>query len=180
MNTMLPFVSFEKTASCLDFRRLGLQRSEAYQILNVITGRDTDPRKLKDPAVLMWMGYPRALLEYGFTVAFEWRSRGYQDFMAERFNSEFTLMICEKVVRPHWLGDQKLHASHRAALLAKDPAHYSQFRWKEVPGIDYYWPPPAELALRETHGHEDLSREALADAVHEDGLRRNQLLGNQD
>ena len=178
MQTFLPYVGFEKTAQVLDYRRLGKQRVEAYQLLNIVTGRTTSAAWRRHPAALMWRGYPRALLEYGFTIAFEWRRRGYQDFMVERFNSEFCSMICEKIVRPHWLGDQRLHSSHRASLLAKEPAHYQQFRWKETPEIDYYWPAPAELSLR-TNEQKDIEREHVADAVRQDGDGRDQLLADQ-
>ena len=37
MQTFLPYPSFEETASILDYRRLGKQRVEGFQILNIIT-----------------------------------------------------------------------------------------------------------------------------------------------
>lgn len=42
--------------------------------------------------------------------------------------------------RPPWLGDERVHSSHRANLLRKKYAHYSQFGWKETPVKGYYWP----------------------------------------
>jgi hypothetical protein len=48
---------------------------------------------------------------------------------------------------PAWLGDERLHASHRRCLLAKDPAHYGPLFPHDAPtprGADgkwpYYWP----------------------------------------
>lgn len=36
MQTFLPYISFEESAACLDYRRLGKQRLEAKQLLNAI------------------------------------------------------------------------------------------------------------------------------------------------
>lgn len=30
---------------------------------------------------------------------------------------------------PPWLGDERVHASHQASLLRKDPAHYRGWHW---------------------------------------------------
>jgi hypothetical protein len=40
------------------------------------------------------------------------------------------------------LGKQRVECLqiHRAALLAKDPAWYGQYGWKEEPKIEYWWP----------------------------------------
>lgn len=144
MQTFLPYVDFKRTAKVLDMRRLGKQRVEAYQILLVITGKRPDSRWRNHPAVRMWSGYEVALLDYAFAVVFEWRERGYQDTMLSTLNSEFCALNSAKVVRPHWLGDRRLHSSHRAALLRKDFEHYSKIkpRWKEEPNVDYFWPEP--------------------------------------
>ena len=39
MQTFLPYKSFNKSFKVLDYRRLGKQRVEAMQILNVLLGR---------------------------------------------------------------------------------------------------------------------------------------------
>jgi len=41
MQTFLPFPDFKKSASCLDYKRLGKQRVEGLQILNAIQGETT-------------------------------------------------------------------------------------------------------------------------------------------
>ena len=46
----------------------------------------------------------------------------------------------ELVVMPSWLGRGDFHASHRAALLAKDPDWYGQLGWSEPPVVAYVWP----------------------------------------
>ena len=60
MQTFLPFSDFEKSAKALDYRRLGKQRIEAYQIWKVLTGQTTAWKN--HPAVKMWQGYEQALL----------------------------------------------------------------------------------------------------------------------
>jgi len=56
-------------------------------------------------------------------------------------------LVSESALKPPWLGDQKFHASHRAALLFKEPRFYLKFAWKEEPAIPnekgslpYVWP----------------------------------------
>ena len=41
MQTFLPYPDFKKSASCLDYKRLGKQRVEGLQILNAIQGDTT-------------------------------------------------------------------------------------------------------------------------------------------
>jgi len=128
MQTFLPYSNFEKSSKCLDYRRLGKQRPEVKQILNAILYH-TGWRN--HPIVKMWTGYEEALKYYGNCVIHEWCERGYVNNME--------LFPVRNVVYPPWLGMEKFHSSHRAALLAKDFKWYSQFGWKEEPKIDYIW-----------------------------------------
>ena len=41
---------------------------------------------------------------------------------------------------PRWLGDKRLHRSHRSKLLAKDPLHYGRFFTDVPPDVEYFWP----------------------------------------
>lgn len=132
MQTFLPFPDFAKTASVLDYRRLGKQRVEAWQILRSITEGDY-PNWRHHPAVKMWRGYPDALAAYMNTCIEEWIRRGYRNTMLIR-------SVPQHLILPPWLGDPAFHASHRAALLFKEPTHYSQFDWPETPQIAYIWP----------------------------------------
>lgn len=132
MQTFLPYPNFFDCAVCLDTKRLGKQRVECFQILNTLTGKSKGWSS--HPAVTMWRGYEQCLMEYTNVMILEWVSRGYR-------NTMFTYAVahgCSK--RPPWLGDHKLHSSHRAALLYKLYDHYSQFNWVEAPKLDYVWP----------------------------------------
>ena len=137
MQTFLPYKSFEKTAECLDYRRLGKQRVEALQIFNALTGVPTKSGKsytgwLNHPAVIMWKGYEEALLLYKNKMIEEWILRGYNNTMD-------MIGLPDDIEMPRWLGNSKLHASHRSNLLRKDYEYYSKFNWEESDDMEYYW-----------------------------------------
>lgn len=95
------------------------------------------------PATRMWRGFPDALVEYGLIMTIEWRERGFDDTCRDKihaFATKTKFEDDEEIAYPPWLGDERLHSSHRAALLYKSPDHYSQFNWTETPKQDYYWP----------------------------------------
>lgn len=137
MQTFLPYPDFARSVRCLDNRRLGKQRVEAYQILRTLE-RFNDPQRpgwRNHPAVLMWRGYEDALRLYMNTAITEWIGRGFRNTM--------TLAPIEGTPdMPPWFGDPAFHAAHRANLLRKDPAYYGQFGWTEAPTMPYIWPAP--------------------------------------
>lgn len=137
MQTFLPYPDFKKSAKVLDFRRLGKQRGEVYQILRTI--RYSGGWR-KHPAVKMWKGYERALIEYGLIVCKEWKKRGYVDNMAKRIKEEFPGYLKREIVYPPWFGNEKFHSSHRKALIYKNPTWYKTFWPDEIGELNYYWP----------------------------------------
>lgn len=132
MQTFVPSdISFRECARILDYRRLGKQRVEAFQILNALK---TGMAWANHPATKMWRGYEAALRQYMGAMIDEWIDRGYNNTMIRpRVSSTFK--------QPHWWGGP-IHSTHRAALLHKDPEHYGQFNWTEEPVLDYHWPEP--------------------------------------
>lgn len=136
MQTFLPYPSFQESAACLDYRRLGKQRVEAWQILQTLTGKSSG--WANHPSVKMWEGYENALCLYGLRMCLEWIKRDYKDTLYNRIHS----FVVEDVNSPFppWLGNESFHASHRSNLLRKDPVHYSQFGWTEAPDLPYVWP----------------------------------------
>ncbi len=148
MQTFLPDPDLRRCARLLDDRRLGKQRVETFQILRALTWRSYGWKN--HPAVVMWRGHVPALVLYGLVVCDEWRRRGYADTVAASllaFTGGRTPRWRDLLARgalPPWLGDPVLHASHRAALLRKDPVHYEALH----PGAhvdedltaDYVWP----------------------------------------
>ena len=147
MQTFLPYESFTQTAKCLDYRRLGKQRVEAKQILQILTNETDKPGWRNHPAVLMWQGSAYWLATYGETICFEWISRGYKDTLQPYFlDKEYWLAGTEKYSKyPDWLGNEKFHRSHQSNLVRKDPEFYGP-QFPGVPSdIDYWWPTKKEM-----------------------------------
>lgn len=132
MQTFLPYSDFKKTAEILDYRRLGKQRVETYQVLNILLGRTESKGWVNHPVTKMWRGYEEALKLYqNFTIS-EWINRGYKN------NMSFENVNESKIVMPSWMGDERIHRSHRSNLLRKDFQYYSQY-FDEPTDIEYYW-----------------------------------------
>ena len=81
MQTFLPYSNFSKSLSVLDWRRLGKQRVEAHQVLNVLLGRTNTQGWRNHPITRMWDGYEDALKLYFNLCVKEWISRGYNNNM---------------------------------------------------------------------------------------------------
>lgn len=133
MQTFLPYHNFEETAKCLDYRRLGKQRVEAKQILNILLNRTTSNAWKHHPAVIMWKGYENCLKYYYNCIVNEWVFRGYKNTMQLEF-------VEIPITYPKWFFYEDLFASHRSNLLRKNFAYYSQFGWQEKDNLPYIWP----------------------------------------
>ena len=154
MQTFLPYESFIRSAQCLDMRRLGKQRVEAYQLL-LLMGKPEQKGWRNHPAFKMWEGFDLALAQYGMDMCQEWVRRGYKDTLHPKF-LEYYIEYGVNSYRgnknyPLWLGDYRFHSSHRSSLLYKDYDWYSEFGWTEKPAVPikvtkqgvtlpYYWP----------------------------------------
>lgn len=136
MQTFLPYANFVESAQCLDNKRLGKQRVEAWQIYQCLT-KQGSLRWKNHPAVKMWNGQLTLLRKYGIAICNEWIKRGFKDTMLVRFQNIVPIINC---YTPFWLGNKKFHSSHRSNLLRKDFTYYSQFGWKEDNTLPYYWP----------------------------------------
>ena len=128
MQTFLPYPTFEFTAKTLDWKRLGKQRVEGMQIINAI---EKDTGWKHHPIVNMWKPYVNALKHYTNIMIAEWIRRGY--------NNNMKIYDVNNIIKPHWLGKEEFHSSHRANLLRKDREYYSQFNWQENPESPYVW-----------------------------------------
>ena len=139
MNTFLPYSDFVKSAQCLDYRRLGKQRVEAWQIYLALTKKNYGWKN--HPIVKMWNGYELALLYYGLCICNEWIKRGYKDSLQDKFLQECwnRLHFKEKYKEPYWLNNKKFHSAMRSNLLRKDKKYYSKFSWQEKDNLPYYW-----------------------------------------
>jgi hypothetical protein len=134
MQTFLPYPDFQESARVLDYRRLGKQRVEGMQILNIISGRVPDSRWKNHPAVKMWAGYENALMAYTNTMISEWIDRGYKNNME--------LYKPGGIKYPWWFGNENFHRSHRSRLIEKDKDFYLPL-FPDDEGYNsskYFWP----------------------------------------
>jgi Pyrimidine dimer DNA glycosylase len=136
VQTFLPYEEFVDSARSLDMKRLGKQRVEAWQIWLALSGGKSGWKN--HPAVKMWRGHEWWLLLYAIEVCVEWISRGYNDTLLPKFVAAIESIPIGDY--PLWLGDKRVHTSHRANLIRKLPNHYKAHGWSEDPLTGYYWP----------------------------------------
>lgn len=132
---MMTFVTSSSLIECaksLDYKRLGKQRVEAYQILRTLKGHSHGWKN--HPAVKMWEGHTDALALYMNAMIEEWVSRGYKNTMKIEdvpTDSPF----------PWWFTWKPLQESHRASLKRKAPSEYTHFEVDTVfMNHGYIWP----------------------------------------
>ena len=154
MQTFLPYEDFEKSARVLDDKRLGKQRSESIIILKTLLGRYPNTKTGRPggwpnhPATNMWAGHEIALCYYSIDITNEWIRRGYKDTTLEWFEECLSGLVAIRCFAegaslnalPMWMGNPKVHQSHRSNLLRKEPEHYRQFWPDERDDLPYVWP----------------------------------------
>jgi hypothetical protein len=137
MQTFLPYADFAKSMSALDPSRLGNQvYREGMTLL-----RGGWPNH---PASKMWRGYESALARYLWAGVQELKARG-RDYSGRPWYEELEAAPKDGP-NPPWLGDERIHASHRGVLTHKNPEWYSQL-WDDAPRqpladgkMNYHWP----------------------------------------
>jgi hypothetical protein len=175
MQTFLPYADFERSAEALDPRRLGKQRVEVIQIVRALTVPTYAWKS--HPAVLMWEGFEEALGAYGMAMVRRWRLLGFDDTCAATIRADLATAAVPSVrtqaelaavgALPPWLGDERLHRSHRSALVRKDPEVYRP-RFPDVPDdLEYWWPVRSPKVLEA-----EARRRAAAAAREERAARR--------
>lgn len=133
MQTFLPYPNLVKSVQVLDYRRLGKQRVETFQVLNILLERTPTKGWRNHPVTKMWTGYEEALKLYQNHTIAEWMNRGYKN------NMSFEHVDMEAVIMPPWFGLEEFHRSHRSNLLRKDYIYYSEY-FDEPSDLEYYWP----------------------------------------
>lgn len=137
MQTFLPYDNFYESLSCLDSKRLGKQRVESFQIINILYAKSAglEPAWRNHPAVLMWQYNIEALKHYYNTSLVLWRTRGYQNKILQAIP-----IVPFDVVMPSWFGDKSFHDSHKSKLLQKNFEFYSKYNWDVPLNLSYVWP----------------------------------------
>lgn len=147
MQTFLPYPDFKESLEVLDYRRLGKQRVETHQVLNVLLKR-VQPKMKKDGTFYygwenhvvtrMWRGYEEALKAYFNESVRQWVSRGYKNTM------EFEVVNYDNFHLPSWFGREDIHQSHRFKLAWKQwDWYYDKFEdvvCKPIDEPEYVWP----------------------------------------
>lgn len=147
MQTFLPYADFSASAKALDYKRLGKQRVETWQIIRAASGLTKG--WVNHPATRMWNGYEKALCFYGIAICMEWKRRGYNDTMLPRFLDHLATLD-GPVIMPPWLGDDAFHKSHQSNLIRKDPEFYGPLFPGTVDNLDYIWPAVEAVELQTT------------------------------
>lgn len=162
MQTFLPYPNFEQSAKCLDNKRLGKQRIEGLQILDALYRGPFSCTNCRQPSITchcshrniratpwynhpatqLWKGYELQLCFYVQNVIDEWKSRGFKDKCEEKLEFFLSHYEFSSSTLPWFIGLTEFHNSHKAALLAKYPEHYSQFNWDVEPEVKYLWKRP--------------------------------------
>ena len=149
MQTFLPYADFEASVQALDYKRLGKQRVETYQILKALLGSQGGLHGgwARHPASRMWEGYELALLKYQEETIKEWVGvRGYKDTCWEKSCALFTPEQLEDYAAgnyemPEWFGNEDFHNAHISNLLRKDSEFYALALGRPVPdNLEYIWP----------------------------------------
>lgn len=131
MQTFLPYLNFYDSLLCLDNKRLGKQRVEAKQILNIVD-LHINSRWKNHPAVKMWQGYSEALKLYHNLAIHIWKERRFNNTMKYK-------IINTKIIKPDWLTEE-FCISHKSNLLRKDPVFYGKYNWNVPDNLPYVWP----------------------------------------
>lgn len=150
MQTFLPYRDFTRSAHVLDSPRLGKQRVETLQVLRALELAEYGWRS--HPVVVMWRGRTAALVVYGLEVVRAWRERGHADStydliaeFAPQVEAATQADLAVGGLLPTWLGDGRVHLSHRSALVRKDPDVYRPVFGDVPDDLPYHWPDADEL-----------------------------------
>lgn len=137
--TYLPYPDFQRSVNVLDDELLDEQRLGSVRLLEALLfGCDEGEWR---PSADMWRGFEVCLFHLQLALYAEWRDRGFDDdwvlghsgaVMVEGGMGQYVTRNADgKLIvsippreDPPWLGDQRLHRSHRAALVRLRPAYY--------------------------------------------------------
>lgn len=131
------------TARILDYKRLGKQRVEAAQIACTLLGLVDSGAWVHHPAVLMWIGYEKYLVEvYLKEMMVEWVSRGYNNTKTFQQYKRLSKIVKKRKLilnQPPWFC-LRLFVSHKSNLIRKNKEYYGKI-WPHIPdNLEYWWP----------------------------------------
>lgn len=142
MQTFLPYTDAIKCAEVLDSKRLGKQRVEAIQILQILTGIKKDSKWKNHPAVKMWKGYESFLLWYYLlAIMIEWKCRGFKNTKCQQHFENFceVSILLKNLKIPPWLTEEFCR-HHQSNLIRKNPTYYGPLFPGVPANLPYIWP----------------------------------------
>lgn len=150
MQTFVPYPDYKDSVEVIDSRRLNKQLLEGRQILKILLSNQTSGGWVNHPAVVMWRGYEGSLVDYLEAVKNELDRRGIstsKNWAAIQGLIEDYSEVSLSRKKPNWVGDKRVHLSHRQRLYTKDNIAYAQFasdfqlpKSSCCPACNYFWP----------------------------------------
>ena len=152
MQTFLPSSDYEYSAQSLDNKRLNKQILEGYQVMKVLSGASETGGWRNHPAVLMWKGAEKSLMDYIDHMVYEANWRGIKTD-----KNVFNLKALKRSHGHNWGNGipvwskpehiYRVTTTHKVNLYRKDPIIYAGFADAEnsefnEPCCDkclYYW-----------------------------------------
>lgn len=134
MQVFVPETNFRDIARVLDYRRLGKQRVETFQILRA--NLDLTLGWKNHPASRMWADNLAGLSAYGVAMCEEWIARGYKDTTMEKI---IALVAPDPTDLPTWWGRTDIVESHRSNLVRKDADYYRPIYPDTPDDLPYVW-----------------------------------------
>jgi hypothetical protein len=136
MMTFLPYPNYIRSVKILDNKRLGKQRLEAMQLINILENKTAGKGWRSHPTLKMWVGYTNSLKYYCNCCIDEWIKRGFKNTMI-RYD------VDHQNKDPWWLGNEDFHRAMRARLIEKNEEFYLPIFTEIDKGFNngkYFWP----------------------------------------
>jgi hypothetical protein len=133
VNTFVTAPTVEECASNLDNKRLGKQRVEAKQIIDILESNKVQGFS-NHPIVGQWRGFTQALKVYYNAMFDEWAERGFKNEKLSRYqivqDPKLSHLVKDPneivVMFPAWFFSPIMHLTHKCDLYRKKPEFYGQ------------------------------------------------------
>jgi chromosome condensin MukBEF complex kleisin-like MukF subunit len=135
VQTFLPYPNYIRSVQALDNKRLGKQRVEAMQLINILENKTEGKGWRSHPALKMWIGYTNSLKYYCNCCIDEWIRRGFKNTMVK-------YDVDHQNEDPWFIGNVEFHRAMRARLIEKNEEFYLP-KFPNDKGFNdgkYFWP----------------------------------------
>lgn len=144
--TWVPYESFDACRAAMNPLQRRLQVAHCMKVLDTLLLGDERAVR-RSPAAQLWAGHGEWFTAYALVMIGDWDERsGFVERVAARMGmSEAALLATADqqvletmhmnstgmIERPHWLGDQRIHTSHRAAMGNGVKVEWSLLVWPD-------------------------------------------------